>query len=109
MATGKDTRGSPSKGGMDWSSGVRPGVVQRPPDPAPNEQHIPWTLLVTVVVMCLVLVIALPVMGIMYMDMNNATNAALNEIRKMKELRLKILKERLDADRTTTQGDDPAQ
>jgi hypothetical protein len=62
-----------------------------------------------VVVMCLVLVIALPVMGIMYMDMNNATNAALNEIRKMKELRLKILKERLDADRTTTQGDDPAQ
>jgi hypothetical protein len=56
-----------------------------------------------------VLVIALPVMGIMYMDMNNATNAALNEIRKMKELRLKILKERLDADRTTTQGDDPAQ
>jgi len=62
-----------------------------------------------VVVMCLVLVIALPVMGIMYMDMNNATNAALNEIRKMKELRLKILKERLDADRKPTEGDDPAQ
>jgi len=94
---------------MDWSSGVRPGVVQRPPDPASSEQHIPWTLLVTVVVMCLVLVIALPVMGIMYMDMNNATNAALNEIRKMKELRLKILKERLDADRKPTEGDDPAQ
>ena len=59
--------------------------------------------------MCLVLVIALPVMGIMYMDMNNATNAALNEIRKMKELRLKILKERLDADRKPTERDDPAQ
>jgi len=41
-----------------------------------------------------VLVIALPVMGVMYMDMNNATNAALQEVRKMKELRLKILIER---------------
>ena len=59
--------------------------------------------------MCLVLVIALPVMGVMYMDMNNATSAALIEIRKMKELRLKILKERLDADRKPTEGDDPAQ
>jgi hypothetical protein len=38
-----------------------------------------------------VLVVALPVMGIMYMDMNNATIAANEEIRKMKELRLKLL------------------
>jgi hypothetical protein len=40
-----------------------------------------------------VLVIALPVMGIMYMDMNNALYKAEEETRKMKELRLKILKE----------------
>jgi hypothetical protein len=40
-----------------------------------------------------VLVLALPVMGIMYMDMNNATNAALQEVRKMRELRAKILME----------------
>jgi hypothetical protein len=40
-----------------------------------------------------VLIIALPVMGIMYMDMHNATTAALIEVRKMKELRLKILTE----------------
>jgi hypothetical protein len=38
-----------------------------------------------------VLVVALPVMGIMYMDMNNATNAAMQEIKKMRELRAKIL------------------
>jgi hypothetical protein len=38
-----------------------------------------------------VLVLALPVMGVMYMDMNNATNAAMEEIRKMRELRAKIL------------------
>jgi hypothetical protein len=41
--------------------------------------------------MCLVLVVALPVMGIMYMDMNNATNAAMQEIKKMRELRAKIM------------------
>jgi len=38
-----------------------------------------------------VLVIALPVMGIMYMDMNNATNAAVYEIKKMRELRAKMI------------------
>jgi hypothetical protein len=40
-----------------------------------------------------VLVIVLPVMGVMYMDMNNATNMAMEEVRKMKELRIKILTE----------------
>jgi len=40
-----------------------------------------------------VLVIALPVMGIMYMDMNNATIAAMNEVKKMRELRAKIILE----------------
>jgi hypothetical protein len=43
--------------------------------------------------MCIVLVIALPIMGIMYLDMNNATVAAMNEIKKMRELRAKILLE----------------
>ena len=39
------------------------------------------------------LVIALPVMGVMYMDMNNALYKAAEETRKMKELRLKVLRE----------------
>ncbi len=37
--------------------------------------------------------IALPVMGVMYMDMNNALYRAQEETRKMKELRIKIIKE----------------
>ena len=45
------------------------------------------------VVLCFVLVIALPVMGIMYVDMNNAMYKAAEETRKMKELRLKVLRE----------------
>ena len=39
------------------------------------------------------LVIALPVMGVMYMDMNNAMYRAMDETRKMRELRAKILLE----------------
>ena len=39
------------------------------------------------------LVIALPVMGVMYMDMNNAMHKAREETRKMRELRAKILLE----------------
>ena len=37
--------------------------------------------------------IALPVMGVMYMDMNNALYKAADETRKMKELRVKIIRE----------------
>lgn len=62
------------------------------------------------------LVIALPVMGVMYMDMNNATNAALHEVRKIKELRLRILQERaqkpsgvIDVDTEPTEATDPKQ
>ena len=58
-----------------------------------DERDIPWSLLIAVITLCFVLVIALPVMGVMYMDMNNATNAALQEVKKMRELRAKILME----------------
>lgn len=68
-------------------------VVPVDNDSNKNERDVPFTLLITLLVLCIVLIIALPVMGIMYMDMNNATTAALIEVRKMKELRLKILTE----------------
>ena len=78
---------------MDWRSPFHRGVVRRPPSNASSEPDVPWSLLIAVVVLCFVLVIALPVMGIMYMDMNNAMHRAAEETRKMKELRIKILKE----------------
>jgi cell division protein FtsL len=58
-----------------------------------DEPHISWTVFFAVLVVCLVLVIVLPALGVMYMDMNNATIVANEEIRKMKELRLKLLTE----------------
>ena len=57
--------------------------------------------MVCLLVMALVLVIALPMIGIVLMDANNATNAALTEIRRMRELRLQILKERDDNRQST--------
>lgn len=42
-------------------------------------------------VMALTFVIVIPLLGFMYMDMNNATNKAVEEIKKMRELRAKIL------------------
>jgi len=38
-----------------------------------------------------VLIILIPVIGLAYMDMNNATVRAMEETRKMRELRAKIM------------------
>lgn len=59
--------------------------------------------------MALVLVIAIPVLGVMYMDMWNATNAAVFEVKKMKQLRREILEERRqgNAYREPTEATDP--
>lgn len=45
--------------------------------------------------MALTFVIVIPLLGIMYMDMNNAMNAAIYEARKMRELRKQIINERM--------------
>jgi hypothetical protein len=78
---------------MGWSNPFRRSVVRRSVSSDSNEPDVPWSLLIAVVVLCFVLVIALPVMGVMYMDMNNALYRAAEETRKMKDLRLKVLRE----------------
>lgn len=45
--------------------------------------------------MALTFVIVIPLLGIMYMDMWNATNAAVIEAKKMRELRKQIINERM--------------
>ena len=41
--------------------------------------------------MALVFVLVIPMLGFMYMDMHNATAVAVEEIKKMRDLRAKIL------------------
>jgi hypothetical protein len=93
MATGKYKKKNRGADDVNRGGAVHNVVVSMGNDTDKDEPHVPWTLLVTVLVLCLVLVIALPIMGIMYMDMNNATVKAMEEVKKMRELRAKILME----------------
>jgi len=93
MATGKYKKKAQGTTNVSNRGSVHNVMVRMGNDTDKDESHIPWSLLVTVLVLCFVLVIALPIMGIMYMDMNNATAKAMEEIKKMRELRAKILME----------------
>ena len=91
MATGKYKKKAQRTTDVSNRGAVHNVVVSMGNDANKDESHIPWSLLIAVVVLCFVLVVALPVMGIMYMDMNNATIAAMQEVKKMRELRAKII------------------
>ena len=94
MATGKFKKKNRGADDVNSRGAVHNIVVPMANDSNQDERDVPWSLLIAVIVLCFVLVLALPVMGVMYMDMNNATNAAMEEIRKMRDLRSKILLER---------------
>lgn len=93
MATGKYKKKDKGTANVNSRGTVHNIVVPMANDSDKDEPHIPWSLLVAVLVLCLVLVIALPIMGVMYMDMNNATAKAMEEVKKMRELRAKIMLE----------------
>ncbi|CAB5194423.1 hypothetical protein UFOVP169_7 [uncultured Caudovirales phage] len=93
MATGKYKKKDQGTTDVRNRGAIHNVVVRMGDDTNKNESDVPWSLLIAVVVLCFVLVIALPVMGVMYMDMNNATIKAMEEVKKMRELRAKILLE----------------
>ena len=93
MATGKYKKKNRGTDDINNRGAIYNNMVPMPNDNDKDEPHVPFTLLIALLVMCIVLIVALPVMGIMYMDMNNATNAAMQEIKKMRELRAKIIVE----------------
>ena len=93
MATGKYKKKNRGADDINRSGSFHSNVVSMGNDNDKDESHVPWSLLIAVVVLCFVLVLALPIMGIMYMDMNNATAKAMEEVKKMRELRAKIMLE----------------
>lgn len=60
-----------------------------------DDESIPWSLLITVMAVLLTFFIALPIMAFMYWDMYNATQAAVIEVKRMKQLRREIQIERM--------------
>lgn len=98
MATGKGVGGPKGKGGVDWGAGVRSSVVQRPNDSSASDANLQKYLSAALVVMFAVLVMLIPVLAIMWGDMNAALHRAniaaeyaIKEGDKMKKLRLELL------------------
>ena len=60
-----------------------------------DDENVPWSLIVVVLTVVLMFFIVMPILAFMYYDMYYATQAAVHEVRKMKELRREILQERL--------------
>ncbi len=58
-------------------------------------ENVPWSLIVVVLAVVLMFFIVMPVLAFMYYDMYYATQAAVHEVRKMKELRREIQIERM--------------
>ena len=79
---------------MVWRGSVRDPMVNKPPTTDKDEQdNIPWVLLICLITMVLTLAIALPLVGLAIMDANNATNAAIIEIDRMRRIRKLMMKE----------------
>lgn len=91
MATGKNKTENKGSTDIRFRSAVRNNLVSMDNDSNKDEPHVPYALLIALLVMCIVLIVVVPILAVMYMDMNNATNEAIVETRKMKELRLLIL------------------
>ena len=80
---------------MAWSNPFRRNVAPRRTAPAKGESDVSFTLVLCVLVMAFTFVVVLPVLGVMYMDLNNARVAVEMEIRAIRELRKQIINERI--------------
>jgi hypothetical protein len=58
-------------------------------------ENVPWSLITVVLAVVLMFFIVMPVLAFMYYDMYYATQAAVQEVRKMRELRKEIQIERM--------------
>jgi hypothetical protein len=91
MATGKYKKKNRGADDVNSRGRINNIVVPMGDDSNKDELHVSWAVFFAVLVVCLVLVIAIPALAIMYGDMSNATNMAMQEVKKMRELRAKIL------------------
>jgi hypothetical protein len=98
MATQKKNSGNQVKGGVGFGSGVR-SYMGSGNNVANNEkrddENVPWSLIVVVLTVVLMFFIVMPILAFMYYDMYFATQAAVHEVKKMRELRREIQIERM--------------
>jgi len=98
MATQKKNSGNQGKSGMGFGSSFRSslgGGSNVADDKKRDDEDVPWSLIVVVLAVLLTFFIVMPILAFMYYDMYYATQAAIHEVRKMKELRREIQIERM--------------
>jgi hypothetical protein len=98
MATQKKNSGNQVKGGVGFGSGVRSymgGGSNVANSEKSDAENVPWSLIVVVMAVLLMFFIIMPILAFMYYDMYFATQAAVTEVRKMRELRKEIQIERM--------------
>lgn len=98
MATQKKNGGGQGKSGMDFSSRFRNtvgGSGNVSDNQKRDDENIPWSLLITVMAVLLCFFIVMPIIGFMLYDLHYATQAAVYEAKKMRQLRKEILEERM--------------
>ena len=98
MATQKKNSGTQGKNGLGIGSNFRNslgGVSNVADDKKRDDENVPWSLIIVVMAVLLMFFIIMPVLTFIYWDMVNATEAAVHEIRRMKELRKEIQIERM--------------
>lgn len=98
MATKKGDKSSQGASDLRWGSRVY-GNVGNGSTVASNEKRdsedVPWSLITVVLAVILTFFIVMPILAFMYYDMYYATQAAVIEVRKMRELRKEIQIERM--------------
>ena len=98
MATQKKNSGNQGKSNVGFGSTLRNsmgGGNNVANDKKHDYENVPWSLITVVLAVVLMFFIVMPVLAFMYYDMYYATQAAVHEVRKMKELRKEIQIERM--------------
>jgi hypothetical protein len=98
MATKKSKSGTAGQNNMGFGSGFRSSVGggnNVANDKKHDDENVPWSLIVVVLSVLLMFFIVMPVLAFMYYDMYFATQAAVHEVKKMRELRKEIQIERM--------------
>ncbi len=98
MATQKKNSGNQGKGNVGFGSTLRNsmgGGNNVADDKKHDYENVPWSLITVVLAVVLMFFIVMPVLAFMYYDMYFATQAAVHEVKKMRELRREIQVERM--------------
>lgn len=93
MATSKNNKQGKGAGNLDWRDPVRPSVDVGSNGNDKEKSDVSIIIVICLAIMALTFVFAIPLLGMAYVDLNNATVAASEELKKMREVRRRYVLE----------------